>query len=194
LTKSSPDPLLDAAARLFRRRGYGPATLRDIAKAAGLLPGSVFYRYRSKEQILLALMERAVARATGAIEAETATVADPIERVRAALRVHLRLAARDDATHALLYEWRSLSPAGRRAMVRLRDRYEGFWDGLLSAVAAEVTLRPGVDLKLVRLLGFGAMNWVGQWYSARGGKTPEEIADALWASMAFGILQPEGGR
>lgn len=192
MTKS--DPLLDAAARLFRRRGYAPATLRDIAKASGLLPGSVFYRYRSKEHILLALMERAVDRATRAIESETRGVQDPVQRVRAALRVHLRLAARDDATHALLYDWRALSPSGRRAMVRLRDRYERFWDGLLAAAAAESPLRDDVDLKLVRLLGFGAMNWVGQWYSPRGEKSPEEIADALWAAMAFGILQPGRAR
>src|SRR5690606_2736379 len=57
----APDErVLHAAARLFREQGYAATSLRDIARAAGMLPGSLHYRYPSKEDILSALMERAI--------------------------------------------------------------------------------------------------------------------------------------
>jgi AcrR family transcriptional regulator len=50
--------LVTAAARLFRQEGFDATTLRQIAKAAGMLPGSVHYRYPTKAALLLALMRR----------------------------------------------------------------------------------------------------------------------------------------
>lgn len=189
MTKAVEDDLLDVAGRLFRRRGFEGTTVREIAKAAGILPGSLHYRYATKEALLLALMERAIGRAIAAVRAAAAEVEDPVEKVRFALRAHLRfLLAGDDGVYVLLYDWRALDGDARATMIRLRDRYEAFWDGLLFEAAGAGRLRPGVDLKLVRLLGFGAINWVAQWFSPKGERTPDQIADAFWACMAFGVL------
>lgn len=181
--------LLDAAALLFRQKGFAATGLREIARDAGLLPGSVHYRFPTKEALLVALMERAVERAIAAVRSAAAETSDPTERVRLGLRAHLRLlVSRDDSVHVLLYEWRSLTGPAREDMVRLRDRYEAFWDGMLYEAAGAGRLRADADLKLVRLFGFGAVNWVATWYSPDGGRTPEEIADAFWAYLAFGLL------
>lgn len=186
--------LLDAAARLFRQRGFAATTLREIGKAAGVFPGSIHYRFATKEALLLALMERAIEQAIAAVRSAAAQTTDPTERVRLGLRAHLRLLlSGDDAIYVLLFEWRSVSGAPRDEMVRLRDRYEAFWDGMLYEAAGAGRLRAGVDLKLVRMLGFGAVNWVATWYSPEGGRTPEQIADAFWAYLALGLLA-EGKR
>ena len=49
--------------------------------------------------------------------------------------------------------------------------------------------RRGVNLKLLRLLSFGAVNWVAQWYSPSGPFTPEQIADAFWDYASAGVLE-----
>lgn len=194
MTKAAVKPveaerLLDVAARLFRQNGFDGTGLREIAREAGILPGSVHYRFRTKEALLLALMERAVERAIADVRAATADSAEPIERIRLGLRAHLRLlVSGDDSVHVLLYEWRSLKGRAREEMVRLRDRYEAFWDGMLYEAAGSGRLRAGVDLKLVRLFGFGAVNWVATWYSPQAGRSPEEIADAFWAYLVGGLL------
>ena len=166
------EAVLRAAARLFREQGYERTTVREVARVAGLLPGSLHYRFPAKEDLLLELMRRAVAASAVAVRAAVEGVGDPVERVRRALRAHMRaLLAGGDAAPVLLSEWRALRGPARRAMVRLRDEYEALWDGLLREAAAAVALRPGVDLRLVRLLGFGALNGAAAWYRPAVRKT-----------------------
>lgn len=187
------DVILDAAAALFRDHGFSATGLREIAAKAGMLLGSVQYRYPSKESLLVALMERAIDRVMGAVRVAAESAGDPLERLRLALAAHLEaLLSGDDAVYVLLYDWRVLRGPARDKLILLRDRYEAFWDGLLYAAAGSGRLRSGVDLKLLRLLGFGAVNWVATWYQADGEHTPREIADAFFATMLHGVLSDDG--
>ncbi|HEY1086854.1 MAG TPA: helix-turn-helix domain-containing protein, partial [Archangium sp.] len=60
--------ILRAAGSLFREKGFAATTVREIASAAELLPGSLHYRYASKDDILVALMKRGVERAVNAVQ------------------------------------------------------------------------------------------------------------------------------
>lgn len=191
--RAHDDRALTAAARLFREQGYAGTSLRDIARAAGMLPGSLHYRYATKEDILAALMERAIDRLIEGILAVTASSANPLERLRLAIVEHVRiLLSREDSVYVLLYDWRSLSPGVERAIARQRKRYEQFADELIAQAAAHARLQPGVDLYLLRQFGFGAANWVAQWFDPKGPYTPEQIADAFFRYLTLGTLRPEG--
>jgi TetR/AcrR family transcriptional regulator, cholesterol catabolism regulator len=186
------DPVLDAAARLFRRKGFAATTVREIAAEAGILPGSLHYRYATKEEILVALMERGIRAALDSVQAAVQESHDPIERLRLGLRAHLKgLLADSDSVHVVLFEWRSVTGSARDAVMRLRDGYEAFWDGLLYEALGTGRARQMSDVRLVRLFGFGAINWVSTWYRPGAGLTPEQIADAFWAFMAFGLLSDD---
>jgi len=192
-SRSEPgdDPVLEIAGRLFREKGFEATTVRQIAEAAGILPGSLHYRYPSKEELLLALLDRGIARATEAVRLAIADVTDPVERMRLALRAHLRLLVRDDvAIYVALYEGRSLTGDSRAHMVRLRDRYDALWDGILHAAAGTGRLRPDADLRLVRLFLLGAANWTAQWFSPSGSYSCDEVADAYADLLWRGLAQP----
>jgi TetR/AcrR family transcriptional regulator, cholesterol catabolism regulator len=180
--------VLQAAARLFRERGFEATTVREIARAAGVLPGSLHYRYPSKAALLLAMMKRGVEADLQCVRAAITTARDPVERLRLALRARLRFLLSRDAAQVVLYEWRSLKGAAREEMIRLRDGYESFWTGLIHEAAGTGRLRPGIDLRILRFLVFGALNYVAVWYSPRGRRSPDEIADAFWAFIAYGVL------
>ena len=181
--------ILRAAAGLFRSQGFAGTTVRQIAKASDLLPGSLHYRYRSKESILLALMEWAVEIGVGLLQKAIETGRSPLERIQLALRDHLALMRTDaDVLYVLLYEWRALTGEARDAIIVLRDRYERCWEHLIADVGSTLPVRPGVDLKMVRLLAFGAMGWVPQWFRMTGERSPEEIADALIEYLCRGVL------
>jgi hypothetical protein len=100
------------------------------------------------------------------------------------------LLAGDESVPVLLSEWRTLRGSARREMLRLRDEYEALWEGLLREAAGAVALRPGVDLRLLRLLGFGALNGAAAWFRPGGTHTPESIADAFIDWLRGGVLLP----
>ncbi|MBX3146859.1 MAG: TetR family transcriptional regulator [Gemmatimonadales bacterium] len=201
MTKPAPAPrigsdpveaMLDAAGRLFRRKGYSATTIRDIAEAASVWPGSLHYRFRTKEAVLLALMERGIAIMESGFREAMATTDDPIAAIRQALRAHIaRLVGNDHGTYVLLYETRQLEGEARERMTRLRDRYDALWDGLIRRALETDQLRSGLDVRLTRLFILGAVNWVPQWYSASGSLSPAEIADAFADRVLDGILRPK---
>ena len=69
--------LMDAAAELFSRRGYRATTVRDIAAAVGMLPGSVYYHFPSKGALLLAVYEEGVRRVTRRVDEAVAQAEGP---------------------------------------------------------------------------------------------------------------------
>ena len=182
------DRFLDAAARLFRQKGFEATTVREIAKAAGSLPGSLHYRYPTKAALLIDLTRRGMDADLAAVRAAISGVADPVERLRLALRARLEYLLSRDAAQVILYDWRALKGKPREEMIRLRDRYEAFWSGLVYEAAGSGRLRPDLDLKMLRFLLLGAINSVAQWYSPRGQCGPAEVADAFWEFLAFGVL------
>ncbi len=188
------DVALQAAAKLFRVKGFAGTTVREIAAEAGMLPGSLHYRYPTKEALLLALMARAVAQVGAAVEAATADVTDAVERLRAGLRAHLEhLLSGDDAVYVLVFEWCALSGDALAEMTRLRDRYEAIWGRLLGQAAAAGALRADLDLGVVRRLGFGAVNWIATWYRPGGPHTPETLADQALELLLHGAAPPREG-
>jgi TetR/AcrR family transcriptional regulator, cholesterol catabolism regulator len=75
----------------------------------------------------------------------------------------------------LLYDWRSLSPANRRRIVALKDRYDALWQQVIDDLQRAGHM-PG-DAQLVRLLILGAVNWSGRWYRRGGRLSVDEMAD-----------------
>ena len=185
--EASEAGLIEAAGALFREKGYAATTVRDIAAAAGILPGSLHYRFPTKESLLIALMERGITTAIDAVSQSIASSHGPRHRIEAAIAAHLKLLLRDDdAVYVLLYEHRALCGAAREEVVRLRDRYDALWDGLLYSALGACMVRP-VDLKLARLFLLGALNWSAQWYTPVGLYTCDQVAKQF-ADMFFNGL------
>lgn len=187
--KDSEERALLAAGKLFREKGFAATTVREIADAADMLPGSLHYRYASKDDILVALMKRGVERAMRTVELAISGERDPIQQLRLALRAHLELLCNgDDSLYVLLFDWRSLTAKASRGVDREKKRLESYWDELLLAAHATGKARPLLDIELVRHFGFGAINWVATWYRPGGKRTPADIADTFWSFLAFGLI------
>jgi AcrR family transcriptional regulator len=176
--------LLRAAARLFRRNGFHGTSTRDIAAAAGMQSGSPFYHFPSKGALLFSVMEEgmhsAISRQHAALEAAGDGLG-PAQRLRVLVRNHfdVLLGAGSDFIPVMLYEARSLDTRQRRAITDLQDEYESAWTPVLASLHAAGKLK--ADVKLARLLVFGALNWSVQWYDRRKGASLDELADAALA-------------
>jgi TetR/AcrR family transcriptional regulator, cholesterol catabolism regulator len=175
--------LLQGAARLFRRKGYGATTTRDIAAAAGMHSGSPFYHFKSKNALLYAVMEEgmrsALERQDIAMQrAPVGITIEPLAQMRLLVRAHfdVLLGAGNDFIPVMLYEARSLKPLQRIALARLQSSYEAAWVPVLEALHAEGRLKG--PLGLARLLIFGALNWSVQWFDRKKSASLDDLTDA----------------
>ena len=193
------DRVLRAAAHSFVAHGYAQTTVRDIARTVGILSGSLFHHFDSKEELLEAVMTEVSARNTERMQAAALAEAGTLERVRALLRLEL------DAIHGetgeamtlLVTEWRSLGPAAQARVLVLRDAYESVW---LSALQAAADRLAPMDPFILRRLLQGMTAGSAHWYRPRGTLSLDALTDRIMTLIAPGAatghakLAPRGRR
>lgn len=174
--------LVKAAARLFRRQGFDGTSTRDIAAAVGMHSGSPFYHFKSKNELLHAVMEQGM---QAALERQAAVLAeapaDAAQRLRRLVRNHFETlhGPGRDFIPVMLHESRSLDARQRSAIARLQRDYEAPWLPVLQALADDGRLR--ADVHLARLLIFGALNWSVQWFDKRKRASLDDVTGAAMA-------------
>ena len=153
--------ILDTAAHLFCTQGYQGTTVRDIASAVGILPGSLYCHFSTKDDLLAAVYVRGVDQICAAVEAAIAGVA------------HLEAILRDDDYARVVVRVRPTDvPAVAQRLIDDRNRYESRWLALIKALP----LPAGTDRKALRLMLLGALNWAPNWYRADGAASPRTLA------------------
>ena len=178
------EAILDASAALFSRRGYHATSLRDIAAAAGMLPGSVYYHFASKDALLLAVYAAGVERIAARVDAAVEKASAPRPRLEAACVAHLEtLLERSDYAQVVVRVLPRDAAAVSAELARLRNDYERRFSALIDALA----LPENVDTKLLRLALLGALNGARVWYRPNG-HSPETIAKRF-----LGLLVPAKG-
>ncbi len=160
--------ILDAAARLFRQRGFARCTVRELADAVGIQSGSLFHHFKSKDDILFAVMEEVIVDIDAALaeRLDEATTAEA--KIRALIHTQLVFThgPRANATAVLVHEWAALSTEGQAALLERRRRYFDRWHAvfLLARQDGLVNLDPTVLQQLLH----GAVVWTAYWYDPDG--------------------------
>ncbi|NVD34878.1 TetR/AcrR family transcriptional regulator [Marinobacter lutaoensis] len=162
--------LLKEAARLFRDKGYERTTVRDLAAAVGIQSGSLFHHFRSKEEILKAVMVETIRLNTALMQAAVSAADTPRDRLRALIRTELESinGRTGEAMAVLVYEWRSLSEPARTEILALHEIYEGLWLEVLRQLRSQGDL--AADPFVVRRLLTGALSWTITWYRPERGE------------------------
>ncbi len=175
--------LLREAARLFRDKGYERTTVRDLAAAIGIQSGSLFHHFRTKEEILKAVMVETILLNTALMRHAVAEAQAPVDRLRALVRCELESinGQTGEAMAVLVFEWRSLSVDAQSDILKLRDVYEKIWLDVLG----ELKQSGGVnaDPFIVRRMLTGALSWTVTWYRQEGPITLDQLADQVMAML-----------
>jgi len=164
--------LLDEAARLFRAQGFHGTSIRDIVRAVDMLPGSLYYHFAGKEDLLAEVYAEGVRRISERVSAAVAAKTDPWARLEAACIAHLEsLLEESDYAQVVIRVRPGDVPAAATHLVALRDGYERLFVDLIAALP----LARGVDRSSLRLMLLGALNWSQNWYRP-GRDEPAAIA------------------
>lgn len=175
------DKLLQAAAHLFASQGYEATSMRDIASAVGMLPGSVYYHFPSKEDLFVAVHDEGMRQITDAVEAAIAGIDDPWDRLEAAAAGHMEALLADSGFASVVTpEYSTKLAQAAASLIAQRDAYERKFAGLVDALP----LAPDVDRRLLRLGLLGMLNWARTWYRpGPGHKTPAQIGREMVALL-----------
>lgn len=169
--------ILQAAAQVFRQKGFHGASMEDIAKAVNLQKPSLYHHVSSKQEILLALLDRALELLLERISTISNQNIRADEKLGQMIRAYLQILAENtDLSAVLLFEHRSLERRQHARHVPNRDKFEALWRGVLvEGVAAKLFTCDDPALTARAILGI--MNWTITWYRPEGRLEINEIAD-----------------
>ena len=179
--------LLREAAGLFRDKGYERTTVRDLAAAVGIQSGSLFHHFRTKEDILKAVMVETIRLNTALMQAAVEAADTNRDKLRALVRAELESinGQTGEAMAVLVFEWRSLSESARIEVLELRDIYEAIWLEVLEGLRRDKVL--AADPFVVRRMLTGALSWTVTWYRPDGGLSLDDLTDQVLAMMGLTV-------
>lgn len=182
--------ILDVAAEQLAAKGYAGTTLTEIAAAAGMQPGSVYYHFDSKDEVVEAVLAEGLSHADVALAGAISTAAG----VRAATNLRNVAVAYVGSliadSHYAVANIRCYAEAPPKTRVRLQVPMRAFvsqWVALIEAGQRDGSIRTDVHAPAQARMVIGALNSVALWFRAGGeveiARLAEELADTLVAGL-----------
>jgi TetR/AcrR family transcriptional regulator, cholesterol catabolism regulator len=157
----------------------------DLAGAMGVQKGSLYSLTDSKQQLLYEAMREGADAFHAGLDALPED-APALERIRLALRAHLRVVAEQlDVATVFIREWRYLEGERREEIVAERRRYEERLRTLFREGREHGELRTDLDEGTAVLLALSAANWAYTWLTP--GRDTDELADRFTALLVDGM-------
>ena len=178
--QSARGRLLTAAAQLFRIQGYDRTTVRDLGAALGIQSGSLFHHYKTKEDILKAVMRETIIINTAKLKLAKVGAESAHDELYALILEELASIQGEgsDALTVLVHEWRTLSVDVRSELMVLRNEYEDVWLETLTPLHELGQLQDNPFI--IRRMLIGALAWTTNWFRIEGNMTLEELAQKAY--------------
>jgi AcrR family transcriptional regulator len=180
--------IIEAATRVFSRRGYHAASMAEIADEVGMRKPSLYHHVRKKEDLLFAIHEQLIDELIEQTQSALADAQAPEEKVREVLRVCMSFVARHrDGVTVFLHERRAVSGRRWNELVVKRDLYEKMVSSVIAEGVEEgafVELPPDIAARGVLAMA----NWGYTWFNPRGKLSAEAVADVFADVALNGLL------
>jgi len=173
------------AARLFAERGYHGTSIGDLAEALGVQKATLYAHIESKQDLLYETMREGADAFHAALDAVPENI-PAVEKIRSALRGHLRVVAEQlDVATVFVQEWRYLEGGRREEIVAERRRYEERIRALFREGRELGELRTDLDDSTAALLTLSATNWAYTWLQP--GRDTDKLADRFFVLLIDGM-------
>jgi AcrR family transcriptional regulator len=182
--------ILDEAAHLFKERGFGSSSMRDLGARVGLDAASMYNHIRSKDEILdticFQVSDTYIAQLTE-VEQMAGTY---LEKITELLRRHVRLMTTSGAAVSVANnDWKALTEPRLTEFKQARKRYEkGFAALIEQGIAAGELQAVNVSVALFTLLS--AVRWVELWYRPGRNLSAAELEADLLTMLLDGLKKP----
>lgn len=167
--------IVAAAVRLFQQKGYHATSMQDIADAVGLQKGSLYHYISSKDDLLVAIFNDAIAQYNARLSDIAAMNAPVRDRLEMAIRYHVQgIAENLGVLTIFLRESYALTPQQQALVSEGTRRYNEMFERLLAEGIEKGEIRK-MDPKIATRTILGSCNWFYRWYRPGGAMSLDEV-------------------
>ena len=176
-----PQQIIEAAVRVFARKGYYNSRVSDIAREAGIAAGTIYLYFKTKDDILVTLFRDKMAEFVGALRKAIADEPDAASKVRRLVALHFcMLEENPDLAEVVQVELRQGQKFFRGASSQEIGAYFALIGSVLEEGVAEERFRSSLPVKVATKMLFGAMDQMAtSWVLGKRGYRLVDTADAV---------------
>ena len=186
--RSVREKVLAASVQLFAEYGYHAATMRDIAKMAGIQAASIYYHYANKQALLVEIMETHMQQLNANLERIICKRDTVQQRLYEAIANHIHLHTTYKSEFFIIdTEIRALEGKNRSFIVAMRDQYEALLQSLLLEGIEQGILRR-TDVKVSSYAIIAMCTEVAKWFRPGGRLSVQQVIDIYSQMVTEGML------
>ena len=169
--------ILVAAAKLFARLGFRTTSMRAIAESVGILGGSLYHHFASKEELFLTIHGEALRVAKNLLVEAAAAEKTPWSRLDAVCRMHFSIQVDPQSvTLPLMDDLSAISDSLRNQVIEQRNSFEEYYRELIE----QLPMKPDIDRDIFRVNLLILLNNAARWYQPNGRLTLNEVGEAIF--------------
>jgi AcrR family transcriptional regulator len=185
--------ILRSAAAAFHRRGYGGASVSEIARALDMTKSNLYYYFKNKEEILFFCHDYSLDILLDLLANVQKDTRRPDLKLRCLVEGFVHMIIDELHGNALTLDIQALSPRLLRKVIAKRDRFEHGIRALIQEGIEQGVFAPG-DPKLLTFAILGAVNWITHWFDPHGPARSDTIARAYADFVLAGLTTGDVNR
>jgi TetR/AcrR family fatty acid metabolism transcriptional regulator len=186
-----PHQIIEAAVRVFARKGYYNSRVSDIAREAGIAAGTIYLYFRTKDDILVTLFREKMAQFVSALGKAIAEEPDAVAKLRRLIFLHFQILEQNpELAEVVQVELRQGHKFFRGASAHEVASYFSLIESVLEEGMADGRFRRTLPVKVTTRSLFGAMDQVAtSWVLGKRGyrlvDSAEAVADIFLKGLAL---------
>jgi AcrR family transcriptional regulator len=183
--------ILEAATAVIARDGYRKASMRAIAKAAGVSLAGLYHYFDSKDKMLFLIQFRTFTSLLNNLREKLHGVEHPLEQLQVMVRAHVAyFVANMAALKVCSHELDSLTGPAYEETRRIRREYYELTRSIVERILEHSSPNGGLDGRIATMSLFGTLNWLYRWYEPKKGRSPSALANQISTQFLQGVLGP----
>lgn len=179
--------ILEEAAKLFKQKGFGGTSMRDLAGEVGIEAASMYNHIKSKDEILELICFRVSGTYISQLAEIEATDASYVEKIKALISLHIRLMIEDGAAVSVAnHDWKYLREPALTEFKDARKQYEKGFAALIERGIAAGEFQP-VNVSVALFTILSAVRWVELWYRPGRELSAEELEANIITMLLTGL-------
>ncbi len=182
--------IIEGAVKVFARKGFYHATVKDVAREAGVADGTIYLYFKNKDDLLISLFECKMEDILSHFRTRLAELSDPLDKLRVFIEVYFELIENDiELSDVFQVELRQSSKFLKDYHNEKFQEYLEIIEGIITAGKEIGFFRADLDANITKILVFGAIDEVArQWILSNGKYSLQQAGQSVAYTLIHGLL------